>query len=280
MSECDAIVDALTGSTPSQTLLTSPHLERCDSCRHLVSADRSLSLSPLPPIRQGAALLAALDRDMTPVRHRSDLERALLPASAVGAVMLSGATLLGRPVASHALPWLAAALMLAWAAAGVALVVRRGPTGLGASVRARRAWLAGAGGLFVASTLATTRDIPRTVSARNPIADHVVSSAVNTVTVTHDAALSPMQNLGTCASTSLLFSAVVAVTLLWSSRRTVPVSSGSMGAVVGASAGLAAAAALQLSCATNITHALTAHGLPLALATVLCTFVGRRALAP
>ncbi len=123
-------------------------------------------------------------------------------------------------------------------------------------------------------------DVVEIDSARNPIADHVVSSAVNAVTVTHDAALSPMQNLGTCASTSLLFSAVVAVTLLWSSRRTVPVSSGSMGAVVGASAGLAAAAALQLSCATNITHALTAHGLPLALATVLCTFVGRRALAP
>lgn len=281
MSDCDAIVDALTRTSPSEAqLLSSPHLDGCLSCRQLVSVDRALSYPSSAPIRQGAALLAALDRDMTPVHHRSALRRAVLPFGALLAVMVSGATLLGRPVATTALPWLASLAMLTWAGLGAALVLRRGPSGLGAPVRTRRAWLAGSGALFVLSTLATTRIIPRTLSTTKTLADHVGVSAVNAVSVTHDNPLGPMQNLGACASTSLIFAAVVAVGLLWSSRRTVPVSSGSMGAVVGASAGLAAAAALQLSCATHIAHALAAHGLPMLLATVLCTFIGRRALAP
>ncbi len=184
-------------------------------------------------------------------------------------------------MASTALPWAASLAMLTLACAGAALVLYRGPTGLGVPLRWRRAYLASAGALFVLSTLATTRIIPRTLSTTKTLADHVGVSAVNAVSVTHDSTLGPMQNLGACASTSLIFAAVVAVGLLLvSSRRTVPVSSGSMGAVVGASAGLAAAAALQLSCATHIAHALAAHGLPMLLATVLCTFLGRRALAP
>lgn len=281
MSDCDATLDALTRtSLPEAQLLASPHLDDCLSCRRLVSIDRALAHTPTPTVRPGAALLAALDRDMAPVRYRGPLERAVLPVGAVLAVMVSGATLLGRPVASTALPWVASLAMFTYAGLGVAMVLRRGPSGLGAPVNVRRAWLAGAGALFVASTLATTRIIPPTLSLTNPLADHVGVSAVNAVSVSHDATLGPMQNLGACASTSLLFAAIVAVGLLWSSRRTVPVSSGSMGAVVGASAGLAAAAALQLSCATHIAHALAAHGLPMVLATVLCTFIGRRALAP
>ncbi len=281
MRDCDAIVDALTEASPSEAIVRSaaPHLRDCPSCRSLLSLESALARGT-GPIRQGAALAAALDRDMAPTRFRSPAQHSLVPFGAVAAVILSGATLLGRPMASTALPWAASIAMLALACAGAAMVLHRGPTGLGAPVRWRRAYLASAGALFVLSTLATTRGIPRTLSLTNPLADHVGLSAVNAVTVTHTPTLGPMQNLGACASTSLVFAGVVALSLLVSSRRAVPVSSGSMGAVVGASAGLAAAAALQLSCATHIAHALAAHGLPMLFATVLCTFLGRRALAP
>ncbi len=283
MSDCDATVDALTRTSPSEAPppTASPHLRDCPSCRRLLSADRALRPpSPSNPIRQGAALVAALDRDMAPVRYRSPVERSVLPFGVVAAVMLSGATLLGRPTATTALPWAAAITMLAYACTGVALALHRGPSGLGAPVLWRRAWLAGAGALFVASTLATARDIPRAFFTQSLVAGHVGTSAVNAVSVSHHTTVGPMQNLGACASTGLVFAGVVALGLLWSSRRTVPVSSGSMGAVVGATAGLAAAAALQLSCASHVAHALAAHGLPMLVATVLCTFIGRRALSP
>lgn len=281
MRECDAIVDALSEASPPEAIVRSAasHLRDCPSCRRLLSLDNALARSA-GPVRPGPALAAALERDMAPVRFRSAAQRSLAPFGAVAAVMLSGATLLGRPTASTALPWAASIAMLALACAGAAMVLHRGPSGLGVPLRWRRAYLGSAGAVFVLSTLATTRGIPRTLSLTNPLADHVGLSAVNAVSVSHAPTLGPMQNLGACASTSLVFAGVVALALLVVSRRTVPVSSGSMGAVVGASAGLAAAAALQLSCATHIAHALAAHGLPMLFATVLCTFVGRRALAP
>jgi hypothetical protein len=134
--------------------------------------------------------------------------------------------------------------------------------------------------LFVVSAFATTRDSTGALGSHSSVASHVGVSAVNAVSVSHEPMYGPMQSLGTCASIAIVFSVVVALSLLWASRRTVPVSSGSMGAEVGATAGLAAVAAMQPSCGAHVTHALTAHGLPMVVATVLCTFLGRRALAP
>ncbi len=282
MHDCDAVSQALTeGATPAEfPPPLASHLRDCSSCRHLTSIDRSLKRTPPGDIPQGPALLAALDRDMAPVRYRPVLQRAALRLGAVAAVTLSGATMLGRPTAATALPWAAAMAMLTVAGAGVALVLYRGASGLGAPVGLRRGYMVGASLLFVTSAVATTQGTPWTLRPASPMAHHMGVSALNAVTVTHDPSISPMQNLGTCASTGLVFAGVVALGLLWSTRRTVPVSSGSMGTVVGAAAGLAAAAALQLSCATHVGHALVAHGLPMALAMVLCTFLGRRALAP
>lgn len=279
MSPCDATVDALCGP-PDAFRPDASHLRDCASCRRLVAAAPLLALKPARTVGQSVALRAALDRDLAPVRYRTPLERAALPVGALAAVSLAGVTLLGRPLSQQALPWVAASAMLAWSALGVGMVLWRGASGLGAPIVARRAYLAVGTALFVGASIATTQELPRTVAPARHLHDHMGVSAVNAVQHAHDTATGPLQNLGACASTSLVFAGVMAFALLLSARRTAPVSSGSLGAVAGASAGLAAAAALQLSCATHLTHALAAHGLPLALATLLCTFVGRRALAP
>ena len=169
--------------------------------------------------------------------------------------------------------------LLAMAAAGIGVLTWRGPAGLGVPVRWRRGYLTGSFALFALSLFTHAQPPSNTLHDASSIA-HMGVSAINAVADPHHEALGPMQNLGACASTASVFAAVVALAALWSARRTVPVSSGSMGAVVGAAAGLAAVAALEPACAASTTHALAAHGLPMVVATVLCTFLGRRSLAP
>lgn len=282
MSDCDALLDALAeGASPSSLPPSvAAHARRCDACRRALSLERSLAAPPPLAVTQGVALRAALDEDLSPVRYRSPFERSLLPFGAVAAVVLSGATMLDRPMAPTALPWVAAACLLAAACAGVAMVLHRGRSGLGVPVAWRRAFVGGAFALFGVATFASTRADAWMTPSRSR-AGHVGVSAIDAMNGAHvDRPFGPMQHLGTCASTGLVFASVVALGLLWASRRTVAVSPGSAGACVGAAAGLAAAAALQLSCASSVSHVIAAHGLPMVAATTFGALLGRRALSP
>ncbi len=279
MSDCDAIALTLLEGAPSPADRFSSHLRDCTSCQRLARADRSLGSEAPEAIPLGDALRAALDRDLHPVRYRSAWERAALPVGAIAAVMVSGMTLLGRPPSADPAAAVASGAMLAMAIGGVALSLWRAESGLGVPVLWRRVWLGGAAGVFALSLL--SRMSPHGgPAARGPTLAHMGTSAVNAVADPHHQALGPLANLGACASTASVFAGVVALAAMWAARRTVPVSAGSMGSVVGASAGLAALAAIGPSCAAGVTHTLAAHGLPAVMVTVICLFLGRRALAP
>ncbi len=279
MSDCDATALSLLEEPPPAPVAASPHLKQCTACRRLAAADRALGPGDAPPVSMGDALRAALDRDLAPVRYRPAWERAALPLGAIAAVTASGLTLLGRPPAAPTPAWVATGAALAMAVGGVALSLWRGASGLGAPVAWRRAWLAGAAGVFLL-TLAARGAGRGNAALHGPGYAHVGTSAINALADPHQHAVGPLQNLGACASTTSVFAGVVALAALWAARRTVPVSSGSMGSVVGATAGLAALAAVGPACAGGGLHTLVAHGGPSLLATVVCLFLGRRALAP
>jgi hypothetical protein len=227
----------------------------------------------------GASLRAALDRDFAPVRYRPPWERALLPLGTMAAVVGAGFTLLGRPPVASSSTWMLTAVVLALAVMGVVLGVWRGASGLGVPLRWRHAWFTSAAGVFSLLLVSRTggQDVAATSDANLA---HMGTSTVNAVVDPHQLILGPMQSLGTCASTTSVFAGVVAFAAFWAVRRTVPVSPGNMGALLGAAAGLTALAALEPSCTGGVLHALVAHGGPALLATVLGLFLGRRALAP
>jgi hypothetical protein len=279
VSDCDAIALTLLEGAPSPADRFSEHLRECTGCRRLRLADQSFGSDAPEAVPLGDSLRAALDRDLAPVRYRSAWERAALPVGAIAAVMVSGLTLLGRSPAADPGGAIASGAMLAMALGGVALSLWRGELGLGVPVSWRRLWLAGAAGVFALTLL--TRMSPRAGAAAGVSSfAHVGTSAVNAVADPHLQALGPLANLGACASTASVFAGVVALAALWAARRTVPVSAGSMGSVIGASAGLAALAAVGPSCTAGVAHTLAAHGLPAVMATVLCLFLGRRSLSP
>jgi len=279
VSDCDAIALTLLEGAPPPADRFSEHLRECTACRRLARADRSFGSDAPDAVPVGDALRAALDRDLAPVRYRPAWERAALPVGAIAAVMVSGMTLLGRSPAADPAGAVASGALLAMALGGVALSLWRGEWGLGAPVLWRRVWLGGAAGVFALTLL--TRTSPRAgVAAGRGSFAHVGTSAINAVSDPHLQALGPLANLGACASTASVFAGVVALAALWAARRTVPVSAGSMGSVIGASAGLAALAAIGPSCAAGVAHSLAAHGLPAVMVTVLCLFLGRRSLSP
>lgn len=277
MSDCDATVrDIFVGLERTRD---ATHLAGCDSCRRLMAVDEGLGAAPPAVPAMGEALRHALDRDHGPVRHRPAAERAIVPLGAIVAVTAAGFWLLDRPLRGSTEGWWASGALLAMAASGVALSLWRGPYGLGAPVLWRRGWLAAAAGMS-GLTLALRAGAQGSAAHSEARLAHVGTSAINAIADPHQSAAGPMQSLGACASATAVFAGVVTIAGLWSARRTVPVSSGSLGAVIGATAGLSALAAVGPGCAGGGVHGLVAHGGPALIATVIGLFLGRRALAP
>lgn len=277
MSDCDATVRDLLGGP--ERARHAPHLAGCDACRRLAAVDEGLGEAPTVVPAMGEALRDALDRDHAPVRHRPAWERAILPVGAIAAVAAAGLALLDRPSRWSAEGWWASGALLAMAVSGVALSLWRGPYGLGAPVFWRRGWLAAAAGMS-SLTLALRADTRGRAALSEARLAHVGTSAINAIADPHHGTAGPMQSLGSCASATAVFAGVVTIAGLWAARRTVPVSSGSLGAVIGATAGLAALAAVGPGCAGGVVHGLVAHGGPALIATAVGLFLGRRALAP
>lgn len=286
MTDCDRVFTAIAEGEALSAPLRG-HAKQCPDCSRLLAAERALAAPAVPTVAQGAALREALDRDLAPVRARSPLARAWLPAlvAAAGAVAVVGVTLSSRPSPPLVASLASTGLLTLGSALGFLLLFVRGETGLGPSVRLRWAYVAAAfvllaGVAFAGPGSAGGREHHkgRQESPTQPMAG---SAAEAFGRVGREVGPSNRgSGAGECAGLGMALAALVGMSLFAASRRTSPVSPRAAGAVAGVAAGLAGAAALQLHCPCDGLHVVVGHGLPVVAGAALGALAGRRVLSP
>jgi hypothetical protein len=265
MSECDMIENALLEGK-SLNGAQQKHITQCAQCNELTATDHALSLlvahtsgeTQLPE-----SLRAMVANHATPVASFSIWQRGAVPFLLVAAVLCAGMFLQPRhDLATQQNVTFYAALMVfaTLVAAGIYTVLHRGSRGLGASLTQRVVALTSVLGLSELVLALTSH-----------------GSAVSAGVQVHDLLFACAH----CVLCGALVSLVVAFGFFGVARRTAVTSPSLMGAVAGATSGIAGAMYLQVTCPNaTIDHMMISHSGPVILGAVMGALVGKRLLAP
>ncbi len=257
MSDCDRLVDALSERAPLGGALAA-HVGCCESCRLLTEAGIPYGDgdADVPPMSDA---LRAEVAAMQPVRGFSAWRAAVLPSTALLAVMAGSLVLLPRPAMEGlTAAKVAGGAVLALLVLAVALValLRPGASGLGASPSAR--WR------VVVAALAGIEAVNLWASTASPVSAHLEGAAA-------------WHRGWSCGLTGTALSAVVGLTIFGAARRSAVVCPVSAGALAGLAAGCSGFALQHLACPVmDLGHTMTAHFAPMSVCALLGAVAGRR----
>lgn len=271
---CDEFAaSSVPGASPESRAALAGHAARCAPCAGLARLEEDLRKPAAPPAMSDELRQALAGHRPTRVRY-DPWRRALVPSAAAAAVLGVLAFWFRRPDFDRLPAWLIALMavgFLGFFAAGLQLLLARGPAGTGASLRARIGYVALAACAYVSLSLAWADSITGAAPLR-PF--HAWISANLAPTLGAWTAHLP------CAAVGLVSSLAVLGAVLVAGARTAVGSPGLAGAVAGTASAMAAAFVLFGVCASHsVGHIVGVHAVGISMAIAVGALAGRRVLA-